>query len=1021
MSFATEQNTTDYTRVIFDTLMGICVPDQLHIFNDAQKMVRIGTWRDVFDFIKSKHWHRSECGNFTCPHSESLYDHLLECGRLCYEHAMMSNLDRKTCVKAYIAGLLHDIGKIGTVRQTGKHLTFKGHGLVGGAILENMWSEEIDVMLRLTLEDWGDISTCADVHMCSYFGNQTTQLHKYSANILPHGVKELLACLRIGDHLSMVPTDDYPKSAEEIRDVVLSTQADYEKWLFGVITIESVKKNQGVLILLQGTSASGKSTFARNLEFRFGDACVVINRDFFMIRQTMKFVGDEPIKTIEEMTPTVYSKYCAIYQANKKSISDHVNSGMSRAIHEGLQCGKIVVVDTMATMFGEIQAILPDIAKDAYRISFWFHRNTFITEEESIGRLGLSLETQLSIRGNQLVWNPFNEKINWFNNVSCTESDLSDEKKLWTQPHLSISLGWNHTKGHILDHLFYKIGEMYVYNQSIPRIPILDQTMDMTLLELIQRLNTIGGLDAITQFFLPYAYTVNRQIPGVIGIKYKDGINQIWQPKWAREARGRFYWIGMSQDTVVIELKSALQRGAEILTSAHTVSATQDVDPKSWDKFDDVQRAMLKAFSTSSGISAFLTSKVDGSLFVVNVYPKSCVQYPIMCELALTHGDAFTQTLARHCIDEGYSYLVTISTQGTLFIGDDMQDYFLTAIQSLIARPIETLDDWSWAKQDFAELILDYYYSLELDNAEMVNFCFEGYCKDRMTIAGRLHTELAVGYDHSGFNLLGMMNKGKYVPHFDMPRMTFKQPLYCSIRRTDDVFCMMGKLDEVVLGVRSLEDFIAENFVIDEFTSRVIHAEGFVLLTPLVAGPYDYAKVKTNLYYQCHKVKQTKVKELLSLPLSCSLHYPILSKLHDFFDKMGDNFTKLIADSYSAVMQQVDPCSAMYQKQTAKARTHWDKLHSSISSGVVDSKLATPVCKMMLNTKESIKELTEMFGPITQELYQLQSTEIILFVKDLLMKVEPWKDDWESRLKHLFETFDDTVNQLYGIVIGFSD
>jgi hypothetical protein len=64
-------------------------------------------------------------------------------------------------------------------------------------------------------------------------------------------------------------------------------------------------------------------------------------------------------------------------------------------------------------------------------------------------------------------------------------------------------------------------------NDSNSSISELEQTNNLTLLELIQLLNNIDGIDSIVQFFIRYTYTVNKHIPGVVGIKYIDGVNRI--------------------------------------------------------------------------------------------------------------------------------------------------------------------------------------------------------------------------------------------------------------------------------------------------------------------------------------------------------------------------------------------------------------------------------------------------------------------------------------------------------------
>jgi hypothetical protein len=202
------------------------------------------------------------------------------------------------------------------------------------------------------------------------------------------------------------------------------------------------------------------------------------------------------------------------------------------------------------------------------------------------------------------------------------------------------------------------------------------------------------------------------------------------------------------------------------------------------------------------------------------------------------------------------------------------------------------------------KIISDYYNKLQLKNKEMVCFCFEAYVKDRIPITydkngneiiGQVHTELAVGYNHSGFNLLGMICCNTYTPHFDMPRYIFKQPLYCEVKNTRETFKLMKELDQIVCGSISIETFL-KNFICDEFTSTTIHPEGFVQLTE-INGMFNYSKIKNPLYYECHKVKDSNLQKLLSLPQSCQHYYPILTKLHQFFDNLNETIISLVVDS----------------------------------------------------------------------------------------------------------------------------
>ena len=90
-----------------------------------------------------------------------------------------------------------------------------------------------------------------------------------------------------------------------------------------------------------------------------------------------------------------------------------------------------------------------------------------------------------------------------------------------------------------------------------------------------------------------------------------------------------------------------------------------------------------------------------------------------------------------------------------------------------------------------------------------------------------------------------------------------------------------------------------------------------------------------------------------------------------------------------------------------------------IDSGVnsADLKALEIVCKMLINNQDSASDLDSIFGAITNDIYQSTSEDIIHFAKVLLMKVEPWKVDWQDRLTKLFATSDDAVTSLYGILV----
>jgi hypothetical protein len=74
---------------------------------------------------------------------------------------------------------------------------------------------------------------------------------------------------------------------------------------------------------------------------------------------------------------------------------------------------------------------------------------------------------------------------------------------------------------------------------------------------------------------------------------------------------------------------------------------------------------------------------------------------------------------------------------------------------------------------------------------------------------------------------------------------------------------------------------------------------------------------------------------------------------------------------------------------------------------------------MLLCTKNNTDYLKTIFGSVTEKLYQKSNDDIILFTKNLLMEIEPWKPEWEQRLRKSMNDYDNTVNKLYGIVVGY--
>ena len=555
-------------------------------------------------------------------------------------------------------------------------------------------------------------------------------------------------------------------------------------------------------------------------------------------------------------------------------------------------------------------------------------------------------------------------------------------------------------------------------------IPELEYTKEMSLEELLQdfkKNNSFFNIEVLKNNAFELIY--KKELPHVIGIKYDDAKNRVWRYKWAREARGRFYYIG---DDKVISLKDSLQRGIEILTKVHTtagINETQDVTNTNLQSLDAIQQNILDKFSCENHpINSYITSKVDGSLLIINVYPINSEQYSVIMkidnDLTLLELDeldiyfkkdySFTHTIIKYCIENKLP-IITVSSQGTLFLSSDMHEYFLTSIQPLIDINISSIENWIDIIPIFVKKVLDYIGFIKLerfDNNQMTNLCFESYCKNRTTFGGKVHTELAVGYDHNGLNLLGLFNKGVYIPHFDLPRYIFTQPFYLHIHETAEVFRLMNELDEVVLG-NYTEKKLLSNFKLDEFTSRVVHPEGFVLLTP-INGIYDYAKIKTKIYYKCHKIHKENIDELLKLPEETFKYFPILKTLHALFDPVNMiTMKELIADIYKSLLEEINTefnTKSNFYKTRIRIRPYIDDIINKIDLSIYsdDRSKLSEVYNTIINLGDNIKK---QFGVIANIFYQNNSIAMINFLINLIMDIKPWYKNWEERLSTLFTLF----------------
>jgi hypothetical protein len=946
------------------------------IENGVQSCERL-TWGEVFDRIKSEHFHTTK--TFTCPHAESLYDHLINAGLYAYNSVKSSSwakplasgkpVDENFRIKALFCALLHDIGKVSTRTTFGSYTAFKGHSLVGGAMIRCSFSPKLTEEFGLTRDDWEDIAMCADCHMCGYFADSSldySSLNMQTFQVQPAGVRELLPILRKADHFGKEPHSSDREKHEQEGAELLITNSTFANRINSPLDVGKFIRNvapalNGVMVILQGLSASGKSTIGRQLLTLVPNS-ILVSRDEVIEAVARRRNGRD--MTYIEAVNDYHTK-----RGDDKSYVEEINKNMINRITNGLVSGAVVFVDTIASRH-------PESAKNIIgehnctKVALWVSNLSELTEENCVARNGIRLEKQLPLTGDRDFFAPFG-KTEWNKLISVPEGGSWSVVK----PHLSfgVSLGFTDR----LPHIARLLNELSAQLNTRPRLPTVEETMHTPIEELVHKLWVYGKSDAIRTFFRSnyYITSFHTETPtlAIVIIKYMDGINRLYRPKWARRARGIVLAVS---DEECISLKNPLQRGIEIFTNVHKksdITETQDVSSSSdYSDFDDIQRELLTLVNSSSNTEfpepLYLTSKVDGSLLIVNCYPLECKECSIITPL-LNDEILHVRSASR---------LYTISTQGTLFIGGEMMDYFITALNGRygleLSKSTPVFEAWSGVRQRFGEemdTLLDTLSKNGFDCSKMLTLSFEAVCANRTTYKGTLHTELACSYPESFLSYLGAYGvyKGdeQFVQHYRFP-VEYDQPMHVKLTHTGEVERIMNSLHTALI-TDTVDAFCMETFGVR--TTR-FDPEGFVAYYR-----NDYSKLKSVLYYMSHKIRQENIALLISLPSHVHEYFPALAQLKFFVENGAECLKEFAKNVYELVDARADLLVSLVPEK-CRATVNTKKFYA-----------------IVFNTNTCANEMCEIFRTAFNSAFagqfafeKFEEKVLVGFCKAVMMEVE---------------------------------
>jgi hypothetical protein len=976
------------------------------------------TGHDLLSWLQSEHFHKKEDPKsgktLTTPHEESLYEHLMECARHASRYAAGHIEGNPNIWKYFLVGFLHDIGKPGCTVSRGKHLYMKGHGPVGSAIVENITSQDLLDTFNITKTDMADIVTAINYHMCGYharFPLDTGSLNIDAFSLLTPEVKDLICALRVGDSLAI--QSNVHNQTE--KNLVMSTQHQFKEAISEPVShstfMTSHDTTKGVLIMIQGSSGQGKTTMSHNIRqhlLRKGVRVTIFNRDTYMVNITRRYMNKDPVAQ-EDITGAIYREALTYYVSCDKKWAREINTKVRKGVEYELLHGNVVILDTLATMYMHHCDLIPEIARHALRIAIWVHRATAFTTDETMNRLGCTLEEQININKTrpQDFTNPIGKGLDWSNLVSITEDQDKDaykDKNAYKRPHFTMTTGWSELMDDQFDHLMDIVSGNHRAQNIIARPPSIDDTMNASLLDLVRHLYSRGGIKLLKEFFEYNHYIIKVEefedavLRYVIVIKYIDGINQFWKPRWAREARGRGYAISREGD--VYEVKSSLIRGAELLTKTHLeegVDDTQDIHDWKFDTLDVHQQTIVKMFNTKDDVplkDAYITQKVDGSLLVVTYYPTDTSEHDLMSRYVGLTGCYHMKT------DKG---LYIPSTSGNVFMSDAMKCYFLTAAASFCEIEItRAFSDaiWEDIKDEFAQKMESI-----VGVVDQCSLVFEMVCKDRVTHNKKVHTELAISYPSSGLFFLGTCTRGTYVPHYKQV-VNISQPAWRKVASTGETIQIMKDLDAAIKGKISVKDLNLKWFNTD---SSLIHPEGFVYMDHYVCDDTPtYSKIKLPIYYKCHKFDRYPLSELLAFSETVDGYFPILGRVRWYTTNISDIITAHTNGLQNIVEAELTITSNSYKKAPAKAKKRFDIYFENEKQQ--DKAI---LCKMITNGIDKEAQTRQLIVDMTRSTFNIQNDtkddELVKISKILLMRLTPWEPGYEKRLNELVK---DQKNQL---------
>lgn len=996
--------------------------------------VKTTTLKSMYDEMKLHHYHQNvdfsgvkhSC-NF---HRESLFTHL-HMSALVVACRKILRGEEDLLIPTF-AALLHDIGKPACMHgiefEKSKSIAYQFHGELGAGMIGQIYNDKFAEFINKP--DWENMCRLICVHMCSYHATDfTTFSSKYKtslARLETPNIQKMLVDMSMGDHFGAFRSEDHTESPSKFVDSrhayidALSPPFSMDRYLAEYGT-------NGIVIFVRGMSGSGKSTLIRKLKAHLkekGVPCRVVERDEIVWKVASDFLGSPYVGY--RPVGDEYSRLRKVYEDNK--LAGRVGDVFKMEITNGIALGEVVIIDTMMTYFKSISFNVPAVLKNAFIMAIDVVRNIPLTDADS-ARIGVTLNKQIEIHSDRSEWSwlPLSVKPQ-FRDLSsrCTAQDVRNEMSI-TRPHIVHIVAWNNYAVLGEDHLYAQLDMITEPMTRIVEVKI--NTDDMDIIQYFNHMYKTHGFDTACSMITEQRYMVHppSQFRGTelekefVRIVYLES-NRDWRKKWARQARGVILY--KTDEDLWIPVKYHLQRGAESLTGMHVrhgVSETQDMTIKGIDIFDDIQQDTMNKLLTETPISASLSFKVDGSLLGVTVYRGKLGN--IMGAYTLKYGDAFAKAVYNVGKRIAPDLTFILSTQTTLYMGVQMQDYNVTAM--LVGFNIVTEDELDeLAKtntpaqvfETHGEEVIDRFRRLaEGIEGDVVSISCETVCKNRMSAWKTLHTELAVSYENSFVRVLGVAvcssSSIVWKPHYEYSELLayaeLMEPLYWMITNTNTIESMLTDLS-LVIRQKMTETAFLDKYPPNNTYDTLLYFdwEGFVGLR--TDRSYDYFKIKTEEYYNSHKFTYSKIPYLIDLSKTASNIFPLCGIVANFFTTLKPALCSAYND-INSILSEPEETNRLFATMPDKAKKSY-------------SKQSIPIrYKMLINASTNFDEISQEVFYKVFPILATNPTEqgnIAATLKGIVMQFQPWlgnlSENGDARVSAMIDAHDETLQTLFG-------